>query len=151
MTQTVLLIKCNNSVNIISHLQYNELFHIQPFFPALSYSNFLEYNAACYTACLHRMKQYHVYLSHSYTFILSELENQSCNCCRTSYFSVGDNKKKVTSRLWSFVFVSAHKMAVIREHFCLFPRSYGCDLRLSQPMPYAEFLKMCKTGENSQP
>lgn len=99
MTQTVLLIKCNISVNIIRHLQYNELFHIEIFFPALSYSSFLEYNASHYTACLHRMKQYHIYLSHSYSFILSELENQSHNCCRTSYFSVGDNKKEVASRL----------------------------------------------------
>lgn len=92
MIQSVLIIKYNSTLNIIRYLQYDELFHVQPFFLLSAITTYFQYNIAHHTACLYRMKQYRIYLKHSYSSILAQPENLSYNCYKTIYFSVGDNK-----------------------------------------------------------
>lgn len=53
-------------------------------------TTYSEYNICCYTACMYRIKQHHVDIKHSYSFILSQLEHQLYNCCRTIYLNAED-------------------------------------------------------------
>lgn len=132
MIQAVLIIKYNSTVSIIGHLQYNELSHIQPFFMlSVTITTCSEYNIAYYIACLCGMKQYRIYLNHGYSFIQSQLEIQPYNC-RTIYPNLEINWRSfIVGKIY---LCECLQTAITQKNVYLFPRSGGCDLRLSQPI-----------------
>lgn len=90
-----------------------------------------ENNITYCTVSLCGVKQYHIYLNYGYSFFQSQLEIQPYNC-RAIYSNL--------EIIWRTFIVSKMclcerlQMVIIQKNFYLFPRSGGCDLRLSQPI-----------------